>query len=147
MASFKFFVKALDKFFSVNDALGLDLVNISLEHGLKSGPKRLFWELKLGQNLFHLGYCHAPSTLCVSFLQRIVELQLFEEHFSDVDFVQEQFVVNLACFVFVELLNNYVKFALQHRQAPFAEALLEICVRNKPCRLHIFVPEWLFKDL
>lgn len=101
MASFEFFVKALDEFFSVNDALGLDLVNVSLEHGLKSGPKRLFWELKLGQNLFHLGNCHATSTLCVSFLQCVVELQLFQEHFSDVDFVQENFVVNLASFIFV----------------------------------------------
>lgn len=94
-------MKTLNEFFGVYDTLGLYLVNVGLEHGLKGGAQGLFGELEIVQNLFHLRNGYTASSLSVGLYQRVVQLQFLEEHFGDVHFVQEDFVVNLARFFLV----------------------------------------------
>lgn len=78
-------MQTLNEFFCVNDALRFNLVDVSLEHGLKGRTKRLLRELKRGEDIFH--FCNRDSTtpLRVCLLQRVVQLQLLHVHLRDVD--------------------------------------------------------------
>ena len=67
-------METLDELFCVDDALGLDLIDIGLEHRLKGGTQRFLGELKLSQYLLHFNDCDTATPLRISFLQCVVQL-------------------------------------------------------------------------
>ena len=67
-------MQTLDKLFSVNNTLWLDLVDVSFEHCLECGAQSLLRELEFSEDLLHFIDCHASSILCICFLQRVIQL-------------------------------------------------------------------------
>ena len=104
-------MQACDELFRIDDALRLNLVDVSLEHCLKSGTKCLLWELKIGQDLFHLRDCDASTALRIRILQCIVEFHLLKVHLRDVDLVEEQFVLDYAAILWVQLFDYHFELA------------------------------------
>ena len=107
----KLLMQTRNKLFRVYNTLGLDLVNVSLEHGLKGGAQSFFRELKLGENLLHFRNCDATSALSVGLLQRVVQLHFLHEHFGDIHLIEEIPVLNRPLFLLVKLILDHLELS------------------------------------
>lgn len=124
-------MQTLNELLSVDDALGLDLVNVCFEHCLKRGTQGLLWELELSKDLFHLYDGDASTAFCVGLLQRVVQLQLLKVHFSDIDRVEEDLVLNSACLIAVQLAHYQLELTRQNRHVRLCQALLKLLVAER----------------
>lgn len=105
------FMQTRNKLLRVYDTLGLDLVNVSLKHGLEGGTQSFFWELKLGQNLLHFMNSDASTALCISLLQRVVQLHFLHEHFGHIHFIEEIPVLNRPLLLRVKLILDQLELS------------------------------------
>lgn len=83
-------MQAGDELLCVDDALGVYLVNICVEHLFESGSESLRWELEFfifGQDLFHLSNGDTSLAVCIFLAQDIIERQFIQIHLRNVDLV------------------------------------------------------------
>jgi len=80
-------MQAGDELLCVDDALGVYLVDICVEHLLESGSESLSWELEFfifGQDLLHLSNGDTTLAICIFFTQDVIERQFIQIHLRNV---------------------------------------------------------------